>query len=152
MTTLAGMIWGPYGVIFALVASLLSGISTFLLSRYFLNGYFNHRYSQNKKYIWLSDMTKKHGWKIIAVTQLNPIVPSSTLGYLYGLSQIKLKDYIVYTFVFSLPLSFVLVFFGSSMIEVLKGDVTKLLISILIIIMAATVFKILKKKIKLREQ
>lgn len=151
MTTLAGVIWGPYGVIYALIASLLSSITTFFLSRYLLHSYFYKRYYKNKKYIWLASMTEKHSWKIIAVTQLNPVVPSSTLGYLYGLSKVQFKSYILFSFIFSLPLSFTFVFIGSSVIEILKGNLINVMLLSFTIVASIWIFTFLKKKIKLRK-
>ena len=120
MTLLAGALWGGgYGLAISMLGALLSSTTTFLLSRSFLHGkiknFIGHRYP---KVVELLAQVALHDWKIIAVSQLNPLVPASTLGYAFGLSSMTLKRYILFSAVFMLPLQLLFVLTGFSVIEV----------------------------------
>ena len=116
MTVIAGVIWGTWlGLSISCLSAVLSSSATFLLSRYFLRhriyNYLSKRYAKTD---WVLAQTKKHGWKFVASAQLNPAVPGSTLGYLFGLTNIEASTYILYVVIFMLPLQFFLVFAGHS--------------------------------------
>lgn len=118
MTLLAGVLWGGgYGLSISMLAALASSATTFLLSRSFLHGkienFLLHRYPKATK---LLAQAALHDWKIIAVSQLNPFVPASTLGYAFGLSPITLKRYILFSAIFMLPLQLLFVLTGYSLI------------------------------------
>jgi uncharacterized membrane protein YdjX (TVP38/TMEM64 family) len=63
-----------------------------------------------------------HDWKVIAVSQMNPLIPSSTLGYVFGLSRVAFKRYLVFTIVFMLPLQVLFVMTGHSVISLILSD------------------------------
>ena len=118
MTLMAGAIWGGrYGLAISMFAALASSVTTFLLSRSFLHGkienFLIYRYP---KVTELLAQAALHDWKIIAVSQLNPLVPASTLGYAFGLSSITLKRYILFSAIFMLPLQILFVLTGHSVI------------------------------------
>jgi uncharacterized membrane protein YdjX (TVP38/TMEM64 family) len=124
MTLLAGILWGgAYGLAISMLAALASSATTFLLSGSFLRGkienFLIHRYP---KVTELLAQTALHDWKIIAVSQLNPLVPASTLGYAFGLSPIPLRRYILFSAVFMLPLQLLFVLTGHSVIGLFVSD------------------------------
>jgi uncharacterized membrane protein YdjX (TVP38/TMEM64 family) len=55
-----------------------------------------------------------HDWKLIAATQLNPLIPSSAMGYVFGLSRISFVRYFLFSGIFMLPLSVLFVMTGYS--------------------------------------
>lgn len=116
MAVIAGLIWGKgLGLAISIVAAFLSSCFTFALSRFFLKRKIYHflskRYSKIDIFL---EQTKIHGWKFVASIQLNPGAPGSTLGYLFGLSNIPFSIYAFYLFIFMLPLQLLLVVFGDS--------------------------------------
>jgi uncharacterized membrane protein YdjX (TVP38/TMEM64 family) len=149
MTILSGVLWGQYGIFIAIVASVLSSATTFLISRYFLADYLRQRFISSDRYKWLMEKTKKNDWKIVAITQLNPIAPASTLGYMYGLCPISFKNYLTYNFLFSLPLGIGLSIFGMSCQELLFETYQATLVAIIILVMCLLLYFSLKKKFKI---
>jgi uncharacterized membrane protein YdjX (TVP38/TMEM64 family) len=118
MTLMAGALWGGvYGLVISMVAAIVSSATTFLLSRSILHGkienFLVHRFP---KVTELLGQAAPHDLKIIAVSQLNPLVPASTLGYVFGLSSITLKRYILFSTIFMLPLQILFVLTGHSVI------------------------------------
>lgn len=118
MTLLAGVLWGGgYGLSISMLAAIASSATTFFLSRSFLHrkieNFLLHRYP---KVTELLAQAALHDWKIIAVSQLNPLVPASTLGYAFGLTPITLIRYILFSTIFMLPLQLLFVLTGYSLI------------------------------------
>ena len=132
LTILSGFLWGKfYGSIFAILGAACGSGFTFMLARYLGQDFFRNRFN-NKTMNWLRHNVDKNGWKIIAFTQINPIFPASSLGYLYGLTNIPYWLYLATTLIFMLPLVILLVTFGDSMHDVLLlNDTKRLIISFL---------------------
>lgn len=122
LAVIAGIIWGQfYGMLFATLGALSASGFTFMVGRYLAAGYIESRLN-SPSLTWLLKQANKHGWKVVAFTQMNPIFPSSTLGYLYGTTRIPFKTYIMATLLFMMPLQIVLVSIGQSTRDVLIFD------------------------------
>ncbi len=121
---MAGALWGGiYGLAISMVAAVVSSATTFLLSRSFLHSkiecFLAHRYP---KVTELLAQAAVHDWKIIAVSQMNPLIPASTMGYIFGLSQVTLKRYLLFSVIFMLPLQFLFVMTGHSVTSLFMSD------------------------------
>lgn len=125
MTLMAGALWGGfYGLAISIAAAMAASATTFLLSRSFLHGRIEHFLAQ--RYPKVGDMlaqAAEHDWKIIAVSQMNPLMPSSTLGYVFGLSKVSFKRYLVFSLVFMLPLQLLFVMTGHSLVGLFVSEV-----------------------------
>lgn len=124
MTIMAGVLWGGvYGLVVSMVAAIVSSATTFLLSRSFLHDgiqrFLGHRFP---KMATLLDQAANYDWKIIAVSQMNPLIPASTLGYVFGLSRVKFTRYILFSLIFMLPLQLLFVMTGHSLISLIMSD------------------------------
>jgi uncharacterized membrane protein YdjX (TVP38/TMEM64 family) len=150
MTILAGVLWGAqYGLLISVFSSLVASSVTFLIARIYL---------REKIEIWINNRIPKlcilmpeilnHDWKVVAVSQLNPIMPASTLGYFFGLSPIKFTRYLGFSLVFMLPLQFLFVFTGNSIFDLLlKGINPVALIVIFSLLVFFTMHKWAYKKL-----
>lgn len=124
MTLMAGALWGgPYGITVSMFAALASCATTFLLSRSFLRQRIEHFLMRRyPKVAGLLAQVAVHDWKIVAVAQMNPLVPASTLGYIFGLSKVTLKRYLLFSAIFMLPLQFLFVMTGHSLISLFMSS------------------------------
>lgn len=125
MTLMAGALWGGfYGLLISVVAAMAASATTFLLSRSFLHGrierFLTRRYP---RVAGILAQAAEHDWKIIAVSQMNPLMPSSTLGYVFGLSKVGFKRYLAFTLVFMLPLQLLFVMTGHSLVGLFVSEV-----------------------------
>lgn len=139
MTLMAGALWGgAYGLVISAVAAIASSAATFLLSRSFLHGrieaFITKRYP---KVSGLLVQAAVHDWKLIAVSQLNPLIPSSTMGYAFGLSRITLARYLLFSGIFMLPLQVLFVMTGHSVTTLFASDGQWVLPVALILLAAA---------------
>ena len=124
MTLMAGALWGGVcGLVISMVAAIVSSATTFLLSRSFLHGkierFLVHRYP---KVAELLAQVAVHDWKIIAISQLNPLIPASTMGYAFGLSRVTFRRYLLFSIIFMLPLQVLFVMTGHSLIGLFASD------------------------------
>jgi uncharacterized membrane protein YdjX (TVP38/TMEM64 family) len=151
MTIMAGALWGGiYGLVISMLAAIFSSATTFLLSRSFLHDgiqlFLGHRFP---KMATLLDQTANHDWKIIALSQMNPLMPASTMGYVFGLSRVKFSRYILFSLIFMLPLQLLFVMTGHSLISLIVSDgnwgLAALLATIVVffILMSKRIYKML---------
>ena len=124
MTLLAGALWGGvFGLAISMLAALLSSVATFVLARSFLRepirNFLFSRYFTISQFL---ERVELHDWKVIALSNLNPLIPASTLGYAFGLSKISLRRYVKFSAIFMLPLQIIFVFTGKSISDWLIFD------------------------------
>ena len=58
-------------------------------------------------------MSRKEGFKIVLLTRLSPVFPFNVLNYLYGLTDVSLKDYVLAS-IGMLPGTVMYVYIGST--------------------------------------
>lgn len=149
MTLGAGFIWGPlWGSVFSITGATIGATVPFLLSRYIIGDWILQRFSKERQET-LKEKVRRHGWKAVAFARLVPIFPFPVLNYLFGLTPISIFHYVWATFVFMLPACIAYTAFGSSMGElILKGNITGLIIGIVIASVALLIPFALKKFVK----
>lgn len=137
----AGLLWGPLmGGFYTLIGSSIAAAIAFHISRYSLFEYFR-RHSKYKILTWLMSNEKEKGWKVVAFTRINPIFPTAIMNYLYGLTLIEFKIYIIFTIVFIAPMTFLFAYIGDTIGSVLlSGDYYNLIKNIFI---GSTLFTLL---------
>ena len=104
LSILAGAIFGPVlGVIIVIFAATLGASLAFLVSRYFARSSIEKWLEGNEKFRKLDDLTAKHGDIMVAITRLVPIFPFNLLNYGFGLTRVRFRTYVVWSFVCMLP-------------------------------------------------
>jgi len=116
MTLTAGALWGEaYGLVISMVAAIVSLATTFLLSRSFLHRriecFIMHRHPN---VAGLAAQAAVYDWKLIAATQLNPLVPASVMCYGFGISRVSFAKYLLFSGAFMIPLQVLFVLTGHS--------------------------------------
>jgi len=110
----AGLAFGPiWGTLLTIIGATLGGTLAFLVARY-LGRDFVKRFIQGKMKM-LDEKSAEHGFKIIFFLRLIPLVPFNALDYAAGLSKIRLRDYILGTFLGIMPGAFAYVNLGSNL-------------------------------------
>ena len=59
----------------------------------------------------------REGWKIVALLRLSPVVPFNLLNYVFGVTRVRLRDYVIASWAGMLPGVVLYVYLGS-----LAGD------------------------------
>jgi uncharacterized membrane protein YdjX (TVP38/TMEM64 family) len=122
-TLLAGFLWSqPYGLLLSIAAALSASCATFLLARYLWPAQLRPEFAGTPLQRLLA-LSSRHGWSLVAFAHLNPALPSSTLGYAFGLSAIPFRTYILSALLAMLPLQIALVMLGRAVRQVLLSEV-----------------------------
>lgn len=122
-TLIAGFMWPqPFALLLSVFAALCASSATFLFGRHLMPagpypGFIN------KPLQHLRGLSTSHGWSIVVFTFLNPALPSSTLGYVFGLSAISFRTYVWGALIAMLPLQVALVTLGSAARQALLSGV-----------------------------
>src|SRR6476660_837796 len=117
-----GLWWG-FLIVFAgnVVAT---GIS-FALSRSIARRWFERKLSANPTVRALGPAVERESWKIILLSQLHPLFPTSLLNYFYGLTRIRFGSYILWAAIGRLPGLFLYVYVGTLgqlAVRIMRGE------------------------------
>jgi len=115
LTLGAGFVFGILGG--TLVASLGSAVGdtlAFLIARYLARGEVQRLALRNRKFAAMDEAIGEHGWKIVLLLRLSPLIPFNMSNYLYGLTAIRFWPYVLGSFVGVLPGTVVFVYLGAA--------------------------------------
>jgi uncharacterized membrane protein YdjX (TVP38/TMEM64 family) len=122
LTVAAGLMWGAWlGFAISVIAALSASSVTFLIARYLTGPATLDRMVESVPGRLLMKLGAL-GWKGVAFAQLNPVVPASALGYLFGLSPLPFRTYVWTALLFILPLQIIFVGIGASLRGPLFGE------------------------------
>jgi uncharacterized membrane protein YdjX (TVP38/TMEM64 family) len=81
-----GLWWGFF---LNLVGNLFGAAAAFGISRLLGRQWVERKIFHNKKWRVLDEAITREGWKIIFLSQVHPLFPTSLLNYLYGITRIR---------------------------------------------------------------
>lgn len=88
----AGFFFGLWwGFLIALVGNVTGAAISFFISRWIGRQWLKRKLLRNPTLVALEPAVEKEGWKIILLSQLHPLFPTSLLNYLYGLTRIRFR-------------------------------------------------------------
>lgn len=101
----AGILFGPWlGTFVCLLATTLGAILAFLVGRFFLRDSIKPLVMKNK---WMKkvlfDDAGRSDLVVLMITRLVPVFPYNLQNFAYGITDISLTAYSIYTFVFMFP-------------------------------------------------
>ena len=102
---IAGILFGPWmGTLLCLIATTLGAVAAFLMGRFFLQDTIKPLVEKNRllKKLLFEDAGKSD-MLLLMITRLVPLFPYNLQNFAYGITDIKLLPYTIYTFIFMLP-------------------------------------------------
>jgi uncharacterized membrane protein YdjX (TVP38/TMEM64 family) len=105
-----GLWWGFFIVV---VGNIIAAAISFLVARSIGQEWFRKKISQQPKLAALVPAVEREGWKIVALSQLHPLFPTSLVTYLYGLSRIPFRTYLLWVTIGRMPGLFLYVYLGT---------------------------------------
>jgi uncharacterized membrane protein YdjX (TVP38/TMEM64 family) len=121
LTLSAGFLFGVVrGSMYVSVAATLGATLAFLIGRYFAREWVAARLANYPKFQAVDEAVAREGWKIVALTRLSPVFPFNLLNYAFGLTNVKVRDYVIASWAGTLPGTILYVYLGS-----LAGDLTR---------------------------
>ena len=102
---LAAVLFGPWwGTLFCLIATTLGAIIAFIVGRFFLKDSIKPMVEKSallKRLLF--DDADKSDIVLLAITRLVPLFPYNIQNFAYGITDISLAHYSLYTFLFMIP-------------------------------------------------
>jgi len=102
---LAGVLFGPWlGTALCLLATTLGAVAAFLAARYFLRDWLKPMVMKNtllKRYLF--DEAGRSAVLLLLITRIVPLFPYNLQNFAYGITEIPLLPYTLYTLLFMMP-------------------------------------------------
>jgi len=102
-----------WGFLIVLVGNLVATAVSFALSRWIARRWFQQKLSRNATLRALGPAVERESWKIILLSQLHPLFPTSLLNYFYGITRIPFGSYMFWASVGLAPGLFLYVYAGT---------------------------------------
>jgi uncharacterized membrane protein YdjX (TVP38/TMEM64 family) len=110
----AGFFFGLWwGFVIVLLGNAIAAAFAFAFSRRVRQHWFRRKFSQNPLLRALEPAVEREGWKIILLSQLHPLFPTSLINYLYGLTRIRFGTYMLWTSIGRAPGLFLYTYLGT---------------------------------------
>src|SRR5262252_8036217 len=102
-----------WGFLIVFVGNAISTAISFALSRFVAKRWFRQRFASNPTLNALGPAVERESWKIILLSQLHPLFPTSLLNYFYGLTRIRLRTYMLWASIGRVPGLFFYAYIGT---------------------------------------
>ena len=120
-----GLFFGLWwGFVIVLAGNVLGAALAFLISRTVGRKWITRRFFRYQKWRTLDRAIERESWKIVILSQVHPLFPTSLINYLYGITRIKFWHCMLWILVGQAPGLFLYVFFGTLAqhgIDILQG-------------------------------
>ena len=114
LTLGAGAVFGVgWGSVYVSIASTLGATAAFLVGRYLARDSIARKIEGNERFAAIDKAVAKEGWKIVGLTRLSPVFPFTLLNYAFGVTQVKLRDYVLASWIGMMPGTIMYVYVGS---------------------------------------
>ncbi|HEY2713146.1 MAG TPA: TVP38/TMEM64 family protein [Chthoniobacterales bacterium] len=102
-----------WGFLIVFVGNITGAAIAFFLSRWLGRRWLRQKLKHNPTLGALEPAVRREGWKIILLSQLHPLFPTSLLNYLYGLTAIRFRTCILWIAIGQAPGLFLYAYIGT---------------------------------------
>ena len=114
LTLGAGAVFGvALGSVYVSISATLGATAAFLVGRYLARDTIARKIERNEKFASIDRAVADEGWKIVLLTRLSPIFPFTLLNYAFGLTRVKLSQYVLASWIGMIPGTVMYVYLGS---------------------------------------
>ena len=114
LTLAAGFAYGPFwGLVLASPASVVGATCAFVLGRTVLRQWAERKLAASDRARAIDAAVGREGFRLVLLLRLSPLFPFSVLNYVLGLSRVRLRTYVVASFIGMLPGTALYVYLGS---------------------------------------
>jgi uncharacterized membrane protein YdjX (TVP38/TMEM64 family) len=115
LALVAGLAFGLVkGVLLVWISATAAAVLGFLIARYFARHRIEQLAKRNEKYEAVDRAIKRHGWKVVLLLRISPLLPYTISNYIYGLTAVDFVHYLIATAVGMLPMVAVYVSIGAA--------------------------------------
>src|SRR5881296_1204074 len=95
------------------ISATLGATAAFLVGRYLARDAIARKIEKNETFATIDRAVADEGWKIVLLTRLSPVFPFTLLNYAFGLTRVKLSQYVVASWLGMIPGTVMYVYLGS---------------------------------------
>jgi uncharacterized membrane protein YdjX (TVP38/TMEM64 family) len=96
ITIAGGLVFGAvWGTVWTTVGANLGAVAAFLVGRYAARGMVEGLLDKNPRLRKIDEGFRRQGWRTLVVTRLVPIFPFNVQNYVYGLTDVPLRTYVL---------------------------------------------------------
>jgi uncharacterized membrane protein YdjX (TVP38/TMEM64 family) len=118
----AGFVWGTWkGLLMVTIGATAGAAAAFSLARHAARRKVERLAQSNATFGAIDRAVAAHGWKVVLLLRMSPVVPYTISNYLYGLTAIRFWPYVAATAVGSIPVSFLYVSLGAAGRDAAEG-------------------------------
>ena len=115
LNVIAGALFGfAWGLGAVMAASMAAALIAFELARHVLRDRIKKHYTNKGTPAAIDRALRSEGWKAVALLRLSPVIPFAVKNYLFGVSRVRMRDYVLGTFLGKLPGAIVLTALGAT--------------------------------------
>lgn len=106
------------------LGSTVGATAAFLAGRTLLRGLIEHKVACDIRFRTLDAAVAEQGFKIVMLTRLSPVLPFNLLNYAFGLTRVRLRDFVLASWIGMFPGTVLYVSIGSaakSLSDILAG-------------------------------
>src|SRR5947209_3835025 len=122
----AGFFFGLWwGFLIVFVGNIVGTAISFALSSSIARPWFQQKLSSNAKLRALGPAVERESWKMILLSQLHPLFPTSLLKYFYGLTRLRFGAYMLWASIGRIPGLFLYVYVGTLgqlAVRIMRGE------------------------------
>jgi uncharacterized membrane protein YdjX (TVP38/TMEM64 family) len=125
LTAATGALFGSVvGVAIASTAATIGASLSFLIARYFARDATFRWLCGEKRFRQLNGLTARYGAVAVLLTRLSPFVPFNLLNYSFGLTQVRFRTYVFWSWVGILPGAIFVVLASDAVVRAItRGEV-----------------------------
>ena len=102
-----------WGFLIVLLGNMIGAAISFFISRWIGERWLHPRLMRNPTIGALAPAVEREAWKIILLSQLHPLFPSSLMNYLYGLTTIRFRTCMLWVAIGQAPGLFLYAYLGT---------------------------------------
>ncbi|MBX3745658.1 MAG: TVP38/TMEM64 family protein [Verrucomicrobiae bacterium] len=114
LTLGAGAAFGVVrGCLYVSLASTLGATAAFLVGRYLARDRVARTMEGRPAFRAIDRAVADEGWRVVGLTRLSPVFPFTLLNYAFGLTRVRLKEYVLASWIGMMPGTVLYVYLGS---------------------------------------
>jgi len=115
LTFAGGLAFGlGIGFPLVMVSATIGATRAFLVARYLVHNKVESLMQERPKFKAIQSAVGEGGWKVVALLRLSPVLPFNLTNYFYGITDLKLLEYVAATFVGIMPGTLLNVYLGAA--------------------------------------
>lgn len=115
LTLGAGAVFGlARGFMLVSLASTLGATASFLIGRFAARDWVAGRAARHPRFAAIDAAVGEEGWRMVGLLRLSPVFPFNLLNYALGLTRVRLRDYLVASWIGMMPGTLLYVWLGAA--------------------------------------